>query len=165
MGYDLVSSVLPSDAEWAIENSFRNSFVMPDCVLVKKITGGGGAEILDTSDNYDEEKGKKKPKAKSSSSKRRERREKRKENKAKSLEDRMARMGFGSDAGGETEVDDAVLEKEREAFEKELEKDPELAQELEAANEILKESGVEMTKYDAEEAKKDNSSGEDGDEE
>jgi len=165
LGYDLVSSVLPSDAEWAIENSFRNSFVMPDCVLVKKITGGGGADILDTSDKYDEEKGKKKPKAKSSSSKRRERREKRKENKAKSLEDHMARMGFGSDAGDDTEVDDAVLKKEREAFEKELEKDPELAQELEAANEILKESGVEMTKYDAEEAKKDNSSGEDGDEE
>eukprot|EP00978_Attheya_sp_CCMP212_P004448 scaffold9703_cov34-Attheya_sp.AAC.1 len=38
LGYDLVASVLSSEAEWALEhNAMNSSFVMPDIVLVKKI--------------------------------------------------------------------------------------------------------------------------------
>eukprot|EP00978_Attheya_sp_CCMP212_P031984 scaffold122895_cov74-Attheya_sp.AAC.1 len=38
LGYDLVASVLSSEAEWALEHNATNaSFVMHDIVLVKKI--------------------------------------------------------------------------------------------------------------------------------
>lgn len=172
VGYDLISSVLPSDAEWSIDNACQSGFVMPDVVLVKKVKGTGGSVDavgdeptgVEGGKDDDDEGGKKKGRAKSSVSKKRERRRIREEKKAKKLEENMARMGFLDDIANAEENDgvgpdgeeanDELLKREREAFEKELENDEELAAELNAVEEVLREGGLEMEKYDQENANK-----------
>jgi nonsense-mediated mRNA decay protein 3 len=143
LGYDLVSSVLPSEAEWSLENSCQNGFVMPDVVLVKKVKGSGGGRG-DSSDLLPAgEEDVKKSKAKSSGSKKRERRRKKEEKKAKQQLEEVARMGFLGDGGDEGGTEE-LLKREREAFERELENDEELAAELNAVEEVLREGGKEM---------------------
>ena len=146
LGYDLVSSVLPSEAEWSLENSCQNGFVMPDVVLVKKVKGSGGGGGGDAGEPVpaDEEEGKK-AKAKSSGSKKRERRKKREAKKAKQQLEEVARMGF---LGGDEADSDELLKREREAFERELENDEELAIELKCFEEVLREGGKELDKVD-----------------
>ena len=146
LGYDLVSSVLPSEAEWSLENSCQNGFVMPDVVLVKKVKGSGGGGGGDAGEPVpaDEEEGKK-AKAKSSGSKKRERRKKREEKKAKQQLEEVARMGF---LGGDEADSDELLKREREKFERDLENDEELAAELKCFEEVLREGGKELDKVD-----------------
>lgn len=167
LGYDLVSSVLPSEAEWSLENSCQNGFVMPDVVLVKKVKGGGGGGGGggDAGDPMpaDEEEGKK-SKAKSSGSKKRERRRKREEKKAKQQLEEVARMGFLGD-GGDEEGSDELLKREREAFERELENDEELAAELNAVEEVLREGGKEMDRFEEQTEKETGENGDVDDEE
>jgi len=148
LGYDLVSSVLPSEAEWSLENGCQNGFVMPDVVLVKKVKGsggGGGGDAGDPAPDAEEEG--KKFKAKSSVSKKREKRRKREEKKAKQQLDEVARMGFLGDVGGDGGSDE-LFKRERDAFERELENDEELAAEFNAAEQVLREGGKELDKVD-----------------
>ena len=42
LGYDLTSTVLSSESEWSMENTFNSSFILPDVVLVRKEKGMGG---------------------------------------------------------------------------------------------------------------------------
>mmetsp|Transcript_38507 Transcript_38507/g.57723 ORF Transcript_38507/g.57723 Transcript_38507/m.57723 type:complete len:656 (-) Transcript_38507:293-2260(-) len=170
LGYDMVSSVLSSEAEWSVENAFNSSFVMPDIILVKKLTGsgGGGGETMDggdTAENGDEKKPSRSKK--SGTSKKRERRRMRGEKKAKELEETAARMGFfrGEKKGreleeaaarmgffddadrmgeGAEEDDDGLMDEERAAFERELQNDPELAKELNEAEQELATRASEM---------------------
>lgn len=140
LGYDLVSSVLPSDVEWSVEKALNSSFVMPDVVLVKKIKGDSTNNQIPNHTNEDEnshlENGKKK--FKSSASKRRERRQRKQEEKMKKLEDAAARMGFTSATNDNyNEEEEDAFDEERKAFEEELKNDPELANELNMAEHEL----------------------------
>jgi hypothetical protein len=111
LGYDLASAVLSGGAEWSMDKLFNASFRMPDVVLVKKIQGIEKEEQAQ---------------ARSSGSKKRERRRKRDDKRMRELEEAAERMGF--------------LEKEeinQEQFDRELENDPALAEELVAAEREL----------------------------
>jgi len=141
LGYDLVNSVLPSDAEWSMENSLNSSCVLPDVVLVKKCKGGA-VESNDGDDIEETKEEKSKSRAKSSGSKRRERRRKREEKKMKALEDAAARMGFLEDDGA---ADESLIENDRSAFKEELVNDPELARELERAERELAQVQQDLT--------------------
>jgi nonsense-mediated mRNA decay protein 3 len=114
LGYDLASAVLSGAAEWSMDRSFNAHFTMPDVVLVKKVQG--------VEKEYQEEK----KRAKSSASKKRERRRNKEEKKMRELAEAAERMGFL-----ETE------EFDQEQFDKELLNDPELAEELVAAEREL----------------------------
>jgi nonsense-mediated mRNA decay protein 3 len=111
LGYDLASAVLSGGAEWSMHKLFNASFRMPDVVLVKKIQGIEKEEQAQ---------------ARSIGSKKRERRRKRDDKRMRELEEAAERMGF--------------LEKEeinQEQFDRELENDPALAEELVAAEREL----------------------------
>ena len=114
LGYDLASAVLSGGAEWSMDKLFNASFRMPDVVLVKKIQG------------IEKEEKEGQAQARSSGSKKRERRRKRDDKRIRELEEAAERMGF--------------LEKEeinQEQFDRELENDPALAEELVAAEREL----------------------------
>mmetsp|Transcript_2240 Transcript_2240/g.4584 ORF Transcript_2240/g.4584 Transcript_2240/m.4584 type:complete len:626 (-) Transcript_2240:102-1979(-) len=136
MGYDLASAVFSSEAEWTIENSFTSSFVIPDVVLVRKVKGtNADGEPYATTDDGHKQKGK--VKAKSSASKKRDRRLKKEEEKQRKLEKAAARMGLGSNENIYRDEDDedegflAAAQMEKEQFERELELDEDLAEDLE----------------------------------
>ena len=157
LGYDLASAVLPSDAEWSVDHDLQNGFVMPDVILAKKVKGG----IEAVSENANEDEGVK-SRAMSSVSKKRERRRKKEEKKDRKLQETVERMGFSDDpprhgAGSRPDegTSDRLLKREREAFERELKIDEELAAELNAVEEILRKGGTEMDKHetDARESK------------
>ncbi|KAI2497441.1 60S ribosomal export protein [Fragilaria crotonensis] len=118
LGYDLTTSVMSGGVEWSMEHKCLNaSFVMPDVVLVKKVQGtekddAGPEKVLG--------------KAKSGRAKKREKRNKRDEKKARELEEAAGRMGF---------LDQGVVNKDQ--FEEELINDPDLAEELLAAEREL----------------------------
>ena len=143
LGYDLVSTVLSSEAEWSLENDVTSNFVVPDIVLVKKIKGGQDESQLNGVGDDSAETKHKKGKAKSSGSKKRDRRLKKEEQKQKKLEEAAARMGLNTDEdvyfdeddffdGGESNAFSAAVQKENEKFEKEIEMDEELASDLAA---------------------------------
>jgi nonsense-mediated mRNA decay protein 3 len=114
LGYDLASAVLSGGAEWSMDKMFNASFRMPDVVLVKKIQG------------IEKEEKEGQAQARSSGAKKRERRRKRDDKRIRELEEAAERMGF--------------LEKEeinQEQFDRELENDPVLAEELVAAEREL----------------------------
>ena len=118
LGYDLTTAVMSGGVEWSMEHKCLNaSFTMPDVVLVKKIQGtekeeAGPEKVLG--------------RAKSGRAKKREKRNKRDEKKTRELEDAAGRMGF---------LDREVVNQEQ--FEEELINDPELAEELLAAEREL----------------------------
>jgi len=107
MGYDIAASVR---ADWEMQESFHNNFVLPDVVLVKKC--GSGTAEPETKEQSDPQR---------RVTKKKERRRRRQEGKkAKELEESAVRMGFFEDDTANA------------AFERELESDPELAEELAA---------------------------------
>jgi nonsense-mediated mRNA decay protein 3 len=114
LGYDLTSAVLSSAAEWSMDRSFNAHFTMPDVVLVKKVLG------------VEKEEQEEKKRAKSSASKKRERRRNKEEKKMRDLAEAAERMGFL-----ETE------ELDQNQFDRELLNDPDLAEELVAAEREL----------------------------
>jgi nonsense-mediated mRNA decay protein 3 len=114
LGYDLASAVLAGGAEWSMDRSFNAHFTMPDVVLVKKVEG------------VEKEDHEEKKRAKSSASKKRERRRNKEEKKMLELAEAAERMGFL-----ETE------EFDQEQFDMELLNDPDLAEELVAAEREL----------------------------
>lgn len=130
MGYDLVATV---GGDWELEESFHNSFVLPDVVLVKKVAGSGGVDVAPTAtvdnikaannSNNDahEYEGKRRL------TKKKERRLRRDGKRARELEGHALRMGFidGEEAEGDFVVDEAGIEAE-------LANDPELAAEVSA---------------------------------
>lgn len=118
LGYDLTSAVMSGAMEWSMEHKCLNSnFIMPDVVLVKKVQGSEKEDI-----------GPEKVigRAKSGRAKKREKRNRRDEKKMRELEEAAGRMGFLE----QTEVN-------HELFEEELTNDPELAEELLAAEREL----------------------------
>jgi nonsense-mediated mRNA decay protein 3 len=117
LGYDLTATV---GGDWEMEESFHNSFVLPDVVLVKKIAGAGGSsEAEQTSVNRKSEP------VKGRMTKKKERRRRRYEGKkSKELEESAVRMGF---LGGDNNDRDKTAD-----FDRELENDPELAEEVAA---------------------------------
>ena len=151
LGYDLVNSVLPSDAEWSIENALNSNFVVPDVVLVKKVKGGGSEETKKNEGVKDEVKD---PKDNGenpvkSKSKRRERQRKKDDKKIKKLKEAAARMGLlndieGPDTGAEEMDGNSSLEHDRSEFQRELENDLELARELEFAEHELAKAGQDI---------------------
>lgn len=111
LGYDLVATV---GGDWELEESFHNNYVPPDVVLVKKCAGS----VEPSSEKTEPE---------NRLTKKKERRRRRQEGKkSKELEESAVRMGFYEDTGAGNA-----------AFEKELENDPELAEELAALEENL----------------------------
>merc|ERR1712137_1115968 len=62
-------------------------------------------------------------------------------------DEEVGRMGFLGD-GGDEGGSDEHLKREREAFERELENDEELAAELNAVEEVLREGGKEMDRVE-----------------
>ena len=139
LGYDLASTVLSSEAEWSIENDVTSNFVMPDIVLVKKIKGGQDQSRVEEADDNKELKHKK-GKAKSSGSKKRDRRMKKEEKKQQKLAAAAERMGLNTDEDvyfdeddffdGEGNTISEAVQKENEKFQKEVEMDEDLADDL-----------------------------------
>eukprot|EP00986_Skeletonema_menzelii_P005168 scaffold1818_cov151-Skeletonema_menzelii.AAC.3 len=139
LGYDLASTVLSSEAEWSIENDVTSNFVMPDIVLVKKIKGGQDQSRVEEADDNKELKHKK-GKAKSSGSKKRDRRMKKEEKKQQKLAAAAERMGLNTDEDvyfdeddffdGEGNTISEAVQKENEKFQKEVEMDEYLADDL-----------------------------------
>ena len=118
LGYDLTSAVMSGAMEWSMEQKCLNSnFIMPDVVLVKKVQG---------SDKEDTGPEKVIGRAKSGRAKKREKRNRRDEKKMRELEEAAGRMGFLEQA-----------EVNHELFEEELTNDPELAEDLLAAEQEL----------------------------
>jgi nonsense-mediated mRNA decay protein 3 len=111
LGYDLTATV---GGDWELEESFHNSFVLPDVVLIKKVAGGGS-----------EEQGNQKSEpVKGRETKKKQRRRRRYEGKkSHELEESAMRMGFFD---GDDDKDKTA------DFDRELENDPELAEEVAA---------------------------------
>ncbi|KAL7540089.1 hypothetical protein ACHAXR_012576 [Thalassiosira sp. AJA248-18] len=145
LGYDIMSTVLSSEAEWSMENAFNSNFVIPDVVLVRKVRGTGGASGLNGGDT-DAVKGdgnemNRKARAKSSASRRRERRMKKEDQKQKKLEEAAARMGLDTDKDihlglddfedGNGEVFSEAAQREKAKFEEQIKIDEDLADDLE----------------------------------
>ena len=107
LGYDLVSTI-GGGGDWELEESCHGSFVQPDVVLVKKVSGND--------ETLKEEEGDKERKPRIS--KKKERRRRKEGKKMRELEESAARMGFLDDFG--------------ENMDKELALDPELAEEVAA---------------------------------
>lgn len=114
LGYDLASAVLAGGAEWSMDRSFNAHFTMPDVVLVKKVKG------------VDKEEQPEKQRAKSSGSKKRKRRRHKNEKRMREMEEAAEHMGF---------LDSEELDQEQ--FDRELVNDPDLAEELVAAEREL----------------------------
>jgi nonsense-mediated mRNA decay protein 3 len=111
LGYDLTTFV--GDGDWDI--NLNKSFMIPDVVLVKKVTGKG----KESDEGVDINALESKPKL----SKKKQRRRRRKENrKMQELEERVERMGFLEDEEGESS-------------EQELAHDPEMEREIKALEE------------------------------
>ncbi|CAJ1959503.1 unnamed protein product [Cylindrotheca closterium] len=127
LGYDLATFV--GDGDWDAE--LNNSFVVPDVVLVKKVTPKKGElDAIATGTTSGSVSNKETLEPKHKLSKKKQRRRRRKENrKMKELEERVERMGFLDDenVGGEENGDE-----EEEEFDQDLEEDPEMAAELQA---------------------------------
>lgn len=139
LGYDLVATTLTGADEWSFDNSLNSHFTLPDVVLVKKVQGNGEDA---TSNKKDEDECKaentsNKPTAGSRKreTKKRERRQRRKEKKMRELEETAARMGLLDDA-----IDEEDGGEERKEDQQELEMDPELAKELQWAEQELAKS-------------------------
>jgi nonsense-mediated mRNA decay protein 3 len=112
IGYDIMAGV---GGDWELEESFNNAFILPDVVLVKKVSGGG---------SEDPENKKIEPDGKRTTTKKKERRRRRYEGKnSRDLEETAVRMGFFEDFNAQDKATD---------FDKELENDPELAEEVAA---------------------------------
>lgn len=124
LGYDLKASTSDDIDDFS---SYNKGFEMPDIVLVKKIQGYTGPEANVESVKEEENTGEKK-KAKSSKSKRRERRRTKEEEKERIYNKTVARMGLND------EITTARAE-----FEQEKLVDPSLRQELELADEVVKQ--------------------------
>jgi nonsense-mediated mRNA decay protein 3 len=127
LGYDLVSSVISGAVEGDMEKCFNSHFTMPDVVLVKKVQG---VESYNASAIKEEESEDHKAleKRKSGRAKKREKRNRREEKKLRALEEAAGRMGFLGDNNEPLTEED---------FEQELVNDPELAEELRAAEQEL----------------------------
>jgi hypothetical protein len=133
LGYDLNTTVLPSDEE---DNGFNSSYDMPDIILVRKVKGTA-ATTAST-----DERGEKEPKAKAktSASRKRERRMNKEEQKQKKLEEAAARMGLNSEHDIHLDLDDFDIgngetfsedvQRENAKFEEQLELDEDLASDL-----------------------------------
>ena len=120
LGYDLTSAVMSGAMEWSIEHKCLNSnYILPDVVLVKKVQGSDKAEDTPGPEKV-------LGRAKSGRAKKRERRNRRDETKMRELEEAAGRMGFLEQA-----------EVNQDLFEEELSNDPELAEELLAAEREL----------------------------
>mmetsp|Transcript_41243 Transcript_41243/g.61039 ORF Transcript_41243/g.61039 Transcript_41243/m.61039 type:complete len:431 (-) Transcript_41243:46-1338(-) len=128
LGYDLESLVMGGGDEFDLEHGFNSNVVMPDVVLVKKLHGVERDDEADheTKESSGSSSSKKKSKARSSGSKKRERRKKREENKQKQVDEHLDRMGFFLDS-----------DRSGDRVEQELANDPELAADLEAAEQEL----------------------------
>jgi nonsense-mediated mRNA decay protein 3 len=116
LGYDIVANV---GGDWEMEESFNGGFVLPDVVLVKKITSA--AQLAESE-------------PKMGTTKKRERRKRRKEGKkSRELEESAARMGF---------LGDDLIENvdEDRDFEAEIEGDSDLAENDFAALELASEN-------------------------
>ena len=74
-------------------------------------------------------------------------------------------MGFLGDGGGDEGGSDELLKRERVAFERELENDEELAAELNAVEEVLREGGKEMDRVEENTEKETDENGDVDDEE
>jgi nonsense-mediated mRNA decay protein 3 len=114
LGYDMSSAVMSGGAEWNVDTCFNHSFVMPDVVLVKKVQG---VEKEQQFENKIE-------KVKLGRAKKRERRRNREEKKMRELEEAAERMGF-------------LEHINEEQFEHQLASDPDLAEDLLAAEREL----------------------------
>lgn len=130
LGYDLVTFV--GDGDWDVH--LNNQFVVPDVVLVKKLTKKKG-----TDDSQFESNSKNHLDSKPKFSKKKQRRRRRKENrKMKDLEERVERMGF---------LDD---EEDGGGFEQDLEHDPEMAEQLQALEEDFAKLEAQQQQNDKE---------------
>eukprot|EP00526_Cylindrotheca_closterium_P000563 CAMPEP_0113619668 /NCGR_PEP_ID=MMETSP0017_2-20120614/9990_1 /TAXON_ID=2856 /ORGANISM="Cylindrotheca closterium" /LENGTH=546 /DNA_ID=CAMNT_0000529253 /DNA_START=128 /DNA_END=1768 /DNA_ORIENTATION=- /assembly_acc=CAM_ASM_000147 len=121
LGYDLATFV--GDGDW--DAQLNSQFVVPDVVLVKKVTPKKGDDtFVDDSSNSNSQQLDSKPKL----SKKKQRRRRRKENrKMKDLEERVERMGFLEDF-----AEDKNRDEEDEEFDQDLEADLEMAAQLQA---------------------------------
>jgi nonsense-mediated mRNA decay protein 3 len=132
LGYDLTAAVITGGMEWAIENKCLNSsFIMPDIVLVKKVQGGNNSQKDDEEEH--------KPtvgRAKSGRAKKREKRNLRDEKKTRELEEAAGRMGF-LDTNNNQQQEEQQVGRSDQLFKDELTNDPELAEELLAAEREL----------------------------
>ena len=139
LGYDLNTCVLPKNDLLEQAGAYNHNFVMPDVVLVKKIKETYDEKMESQMNDTVEDSKPKKFKAKSSSSKRRERRRQKEEQKELEMERAAARMGFAE--SDDDDDDNAVVKKERDKeraeFEKQLEDDLELKQDLELVEKEL----------------------------
>jgi nonsense-mediated mRNA decay protein 3 len=163
MGYDVTSTVLPSEAE---ENAFNSTFVMPDVVLVRKVKGSGStrepssSEATDTvAGNEGDRNVKGKAKAKSSASKKRERRVMKEEQKQRKLEEAAARMGLNTDKDVHMDLDDFEVgcetfseETQIAKFEEQIEMDDEFAEDLDIVERELASGMENLVTRDEDEA-------------
>jgi len=143
LGYDLTTFVLSGTAEFNMEKFFHHRFTMPDIVLVKKIQGNNDNNNNDNDDRVApkevKEEGTTKTKKKNGQAKKRERRRLREEKKTRALEEAAERMGFFADDAAAAAAAAALPDETttNDEFERELQHDPALAQELHAAEQNL----------------------------
>ena len=119
LGYDLVGTI---GGDWELEESLHSNFVMPDVVLVKKVSGDAGKAKENEAKAVEDDSGA----AKKRLSKKKERRSKKEGKRMRELEESAARMGF-LEEGEEEEY-----EYDHAAMESELANDPEMAAEVSA---------------------------------
>ena len=164
LGYDLVSTVLSSEAEWSVENETSSNYILPDCVLVKKVKGGQDQSLGGGTDSVETQPKHKKGKAKSSGSKKRDRRLKKEEQKQQKLEASAARMGLDTDKDvyldeedfdGEGNALSGTAQKEKENFEREVEMDEDLALDLAMVEAELAEQSFAVNDDEEESLKQD----------
>ena len=137
MGYDLVSTL--GGGDWELQESFHNSFVLPDVVLVKKVKGTEQEKQVIQEDEEDQSPTKR-------TTKRKERKKRLKEGKRmKELAEGAVRMGF--------------FPEEDKDFDAELANDPSMAAELSALEkemEALGTAGIEEPEENDRDASNDN---------
>jgi len=163
LGYDLISTVLSSEAEWSVENETSSNYILPDVVLVKKVKGGQDQSLGGVTDSVETQPKHKKGKAKSSGSKKRDRRLKKEEQKQQKMEAAAARMGLDTDKDvyldeedfdGEGNALSGTAQKEKENFEREVEMDEDLALDLAMVEAELAEQSFAVNDDDDESLKK-----------
>jgi len=121
MGYDLVTTNVDE-----LDHSLNNNFVVPDVVVVKKVSGDADKASREQEQSEDDDAA-----AKRVSKKKERRRHKKEGKKMRELEESAQRMGFLQD----DEYDPAALEAE-------LANDPELAAEVSALGRDLEALGA-----------------------
>eukprot|EP00980_Cylindrotheca_fusiformis_P014692 scaffold4001_cov94-Cylindrotheca_fusiformis.AAC.10 len=146
LGYDLSASTFMYEADWGV--NLNHQFVLPDVVLVKKVTvskkGNNKKEDSILDDETDHQSSNTRLDSKPKLSKKKQRRRRRKENKKmKDLEERVERMGFLEE------------ENDNDFDEDELEEDPEMAEQLQA----LEDDFAKLDKEQQQQQKKDQSRG------